>query len=68
MARFELYEDRKNWWWVFFLSVAAAKDKPLSHAILVEMLFDAVEYQSNYSNSLKREGILNKYDIKGTNK
>jgi len=64
VARFDLYEGRKTWWWVFFLSLAVAKDSPSNYAQLVSMLFDAIDYEDNYESTLKRKGILDKYDIK----
>jgi hypothetical protein len=68
VARFELYENRKAWWWVFFLSLAVAKDKADNKQYLVDILLEAIDYQDNYDKILKSKEKLNKYDIKGPTK
>lgn len=60
MARFDLYESRKRWWWSFFLTYAAAKKDPELRKELEVMIIEAVDYEDTY-DALKREDLLNKY-------
>lgn len=68
MARFDLYETRKRWWWSFFLAYAAAKKDPELREDLEQMIIDAIAYEDGLTALMKREDLIYKYVKKASKK
>lgn len=43
MARFDLYEDRKYWWFSIFMILAGSKNDPDLHQDLVDLIIEATD-------------------------